>query len=203
MIAMLTGSVARKDGEGVVIDVNGVGYRVRVPMTSLASVGAVGESTVLEIHTSVREDAIELFGFKSALDRKVFEKLISVNGVGPRLALSVMSALDAPSLIAAVTRGDVASLKAVKGVGKKTAERLILELRDKLSNLAPAHAEFASPDASGAASVVVLDDLHSALSNLGFQDAQAARAIASLRDRADELSFDELLREALKLLRKS
>ncbi|MEL6181007.1 MAG: Holliday junction branch migration protein RuvA, partial [Myxococcota bacterium] len=179
-----------------------VGYRVHMPMTGLDKLPALGEEITLHIHTSVREDAMDLFGFRQEADRRLFAKLISVSGVGPRLGLSILSSMNAREVVRAVLRGDIGALKSVKGIGKKTAERLILELNDKVSDFDTSSSVIGEEGAHGEPSINdMLDDLRSALSNLGYPASKADQTVQAVRGQADELSFDELLREALKQLR--
>lgn len=209
MIAMLRGKVFHKDLEGAIIDAGGVGYRVEMPVSALSALPRDGEEATIFVHTSVREDAIDLFGFTSQSDKRVFTKLISVTGIGPRLALSCLSAMPAEELVAAVVQGNLALLKGIKGVGKKTAERMILELRDVFQGLdvgggpIKASAGAGPTPAQGAISTaIMLSDLRSGLTNLGFAPADIEAAVRILREKATDLSAEELFREALTVLRK-
>ncbi len=194
MIARLAGVVAEKGGDFAVVEVGGVGYRVFLSQVSLARLPPAGEKVALRIHTHVREDALQLFGFASEEEEAVFHELIAVTNVGPRAALNIRSGIEARDLARAVADGDVARLTRVPGVGKKTAERLVVELKEKLLALARAAAP-AAPSAGGAQ-----EQLARALTGLGYKEPQAAQAVEALRGRADR-PLDELLREALKLLR--
>ncbi len=194
MIARLAGIVLEKGADHAVVDVGGVGYRVSVSQVALASLPPAGEKAALRIHTHVREDALQLYGFASEEEEAVFHELIGVKNVGPRAALNILSGIEARDLARAVADGDVARLTRVPGVGKKTAERLVLELRDKLVALARA----AAPRPAGPQGA--LEQLATALVGLGYKAPQAEQAAEALRDRADR-PLDELLREALKLLR--
>ena len=141
MISHLRGALLEKHPNAVVVDVHGVGYEVTIPVTVYSSLPAIGAEVALHIHTHVREDALSLFGFVSAAEKALFEKLISVSGIGPKLAVTALSGLAAPELIAAIRTGDLDQLVKIPGVGKKTAERMVLELRDKLDSIgAPARA---------------------------------------------------------------
>jgi len=201
MIAMLRGILVQKDFAGVILDVNGVGYRVQMPMTNLDKLPELGEEITLHIHTSVREDALELFGFRQEADRRLFAKLISVSGVGPRLGLSILSSMSAQETVRAVLRGDIGALKSVKGIGKKTAERLILELNDKVTDFDTGTSVIGDNPGGQPSVNEMLDDLRSALSNLGYPASKADQTVQAVRGQAAELSFDELLREALKQVR--
>ena len=195
MIGRLTGQVAeRRDGEAI-LDVGGVGYRVYLSAVSLAKLPALGERVTLRTYTHVRDDAIQLYGFATEEEEAVFRELIGVKNVGPRAAQNILSGIEAKDLAAAVAQGDVARLTKVPGVGKKTAERLVVELREKLVALARAAAPVAKP-AGG-----ILGQLEQALIGLGYRPQQAEVVVSSLRGDAEGRGLDELLREALKLLR--
>ncbi|MBN2498358.1 MAG: Holliday junction branch migration protein RuvA [Deltaproteobacteria bacterium] len=194
MIAQLSGVLARKAGDGhLVVDVGGVGYGVQVSSTTLDKLPAEGEPVSVCVFTHVRQDAIALFGFADLDERAVFEALISLNGVGPRAALGVLSGIESRELARAICNEDLARLCLVPGVGKKKAERMVLELKDKLLPLAGEPQE--RPDA-------VVADLRSALANLGFKATEAERAIAALKKRIlDGAELEALVPEALRLLR--
>lgn len=195
MIARLSGRVAEKREGEVVVDVAGVGYRVHLSAATLAALPGHGEPVTLRVYTHVREDAIDLFGFATEEEEAVFRELIGVKNVGPRAAQNILSGIEARELAAAVAQGDVARLTQVPGVGKKTAERLVVELKDRLLALARAAAPARRP-AQG-----VLEQLEQALVSLGYKQPQAHGAAEALRDRAEGRPLDELLREALQLLR--
>jgi len=196
VIAHLAGVVAdKRDGE-VVVDVNGVGYRVRVSQSCLAAVPARGEKVLLRTYTHVREDALDLYGFLSEEEEAVFGELIGVKAVGPRAAQNILSGIEARELAVAVAGGDVARLTKVPGVGKKTAERLVVELKEKLVALAKA-----APGRGTAARGPVLEQLEQALLGLGYRPQQAAQAVDAVAERSAGRALDDLLREALKLLR--
>ena len=197
MIARLTGILAEVGAGSAVVDAGGVGYLVHLSQLTQASLPARGEKVALRIYTHVREDALDLFGFASEEEEAVFRALIEVKGVGPRAAQNILSGIEARELAQAVAAGDVARLTKVPGIGKKTAERLVVELKDKLVALAKA---------SGGPRVVAheadaLEQLRAALVNLGYRPPQAEGAVESLRDEAEGKALDELLREALKRLR--
>jgi len=196
LIAHLAGTVAdKRDGE-VVVDVNGVGYRVRVSQSCLAAVPPRGEKVLLRTYTHVREDALDLYGFASEEEEAVFRELIGVKAVGPRAAQNILSGIEARELALAVASGDVARLTKVPGIGKKTAERLVVELKEKLVALARA----ATPS-KGAARGPILEQLEQALLGLGYRPQQAGQAVEAVADASEGRALDELLREALKLLR--
>jgi Holliday junction DNA helicase RuvA len=196
VIARLTGKVAEKGADHAVVDVGGVGYLVHLSAATLAQLPPQGQPATLRTFTNVRQDAIELFGFATEDEEAVFRALIEVKGVGPRAAQNILSGIEAKDLAAAVAHGDVARLTKVPGVGKKTAERLVVELKEKLALLARA----AGP-ARAAADSDVLEQLRQALVNLGYKAPQADGAVERLRGDAEGKKLDVLLRDALKLLR--
>lgn len=202
MIASLRGTVAEKGSSDAVIDVNGVGYRVFLSLLSLTRMPEVGEPTQLRIRTVVREDALDLFGFLTADEESLFLMLTSVSRVGPRLAMTVLSGLEVEALLSAIAGGEIARLSKIHGVGKKTAERVVLELRDKAQALARGLSD-APPTAKtppGAAD----KDVISALQNLGYKAPEAERGVALARERLGEAEgFERLFREALQALRKA
>ena len=199
MIANLRGRLVSKLPSRLVIDVNGVGYDVHVPVSTFYSVGDVGAEVSLRIHTHVREDTLSLFGFATKLELDLFERLIAISGVGPRLALSVLSGIEPPDLVRAIGNGDVARLTAIPGVGKKTAERIGLELRDKL----PVAVGVDEPKEDAApADGDLRADVLSALFNLGYHRPLAERAAAAALEGGDG-SFEQTLRQALRELARS
>ena len=196
MIARLSGIVAEKGADHAIVDVGGVGYLVHLSAVSLAALPPQGGAATLRTYTNVRQDAIDLFGFASEDEESVFRALIDVKGVGPRAAQNILSGIQARDLAQAVAQGDVARLTKVPGVGKKTAERLVVELKEKLAVLARA----AGP-ARAAPGASALEQLRTALVNLGYKQPQADSAVDALRDGAEGRKLDDLVREALKLLR--
>ncbi len=208
MIGRLVGLIAEEEADGaLVLVVSGVGYEVAAPLGTtgrLRALSPTGPHTLF-IHTNVREDALELFGFATRHDRDVFRAVIAVSGVGPRTALSVLSALPGGELARVIARKEIARLVAISGIGKKTAERLLLELRDKL----PAPTGAAAPPAEGprsaAASATAPDTrelLVSALTRMGYKPAEAERAAGELDDKLGDLSLSDAVREALRVLAK-
>ena len=196
MIARLTGKVAEKGEAHAVVDVGGVGYLVHLSRLSLATLPPRDDAVALRIYTLVREDALDLYGFATEEGEAVFRALILVKGVGPRAALNILSGIEARELAQAVAQGDVARLTKVPGIGKKTAERLVVELKDRLLTLARAAGPSRpAPDAEP------LEQLRTALQNLGYRPQQAEGVVEALREEAEARPLDELLREALKLLR--
>ena len=196
MIAFLRGRVLDKHPNRLIVDVQGVGYEVQVPLSTYYDVGTEGAEVSLRVHTHVREDALQLFGFLTALEQQVFERLIGISGIGPKLAIGVLSGIEPRELIGAVQRADVARLTAIPGIGKKTAERIVLELRDRLQQFAGAPAEAAAPPASPADRL--RDDLVSALVNLGYHRPQAEKTVESTLKSSGALEFEQALRRVLK-----
>jgi holliday junction DNA helicase RuvA len=196
VIAFLRGRIFEKHPNRIVVDVDGVGYDVSVPLSTFYGLGDAGSAITLRIHTHVREDALALYGFSTRLEQDLFERLIGVSGIGPKLALAVLSGIEPPDLTRAIERGDIARLTAIPGVGKKTAERIVLELRDRL----PVSA-ITEPvgDASGLA---LRDDLLSALINLGYHRPLAERAVETVLKRSSGGDFEQHLKQALRELAK-
>jgi Holliday junction DNA helicase RuvA len=198
MISHLRGNLLEKHPNVLIVDVGGVGYEVLIPVSAFSSLPEAGSEVRLHIHTHVREDALVLFGFLSPADKVLFEKLISVSGVGPKLAITTLGGLTAPDLAAAIKAGSLETLTRIPGVGKKTAERLVLELRDKLDLLPGASKTAAAP--KGAFSDTE-EDVISALSNFGASRAAAETALGKARSATESNEFDALFRRALKLVR--
>ncbi len=195
MIGLLTGRVVESSPERLLLDVGGVGYEVAIPLSTFYEIEKTepGASVRLFVHTHVREDQLALFGFWSAREKQLFEHLIAVSGIGPRLAQVVLSGMPPDDLLAALAAGDLARLVRIPGVGKKTAERMVVELREKLQKLAAALPAKAAVDSSD-------EDLIAALVNLGYKESQAGTAVAAARQDAPEAAFHELLRLALRRL---
>ncbi len=191
MIAALRGRLLEKHPSRLIVDVQGVGYDVQVPLSTYGSVGEVGSELSIRVHTHVREEQIALFGFLTALEQQIFERLISVNGIGPKVALAVLSGIAPGDLVAAVQGNEPARLTTIPGIGRKTAERIVLELRDRL----PA-ALAVSPEASTPGGAVRAD-LLSALVNLGYQRAGVEKALGDVLKAHPDATFDEALRQAL------
>jgi len=195
MIGWLSGKVVQAVPDRLILDVGGVGYLVAIPLSTYYEIqkADAGAAIRLFIHTHVREDALALYGFWSEREKELFEQLIAVSGIGPRLAQVVLSGMAPDELIAALAAGDVARLVRIPGVGKKTAERMVVELRDKLQALA---AQLPAARASAASD----DDLVAALVNLGYKPSLAEGAVGAARKEAPEAAFHELLRLALRRL---
>lgn len=190
MIARLFGKIADKQPNRLIVDVSGVGYDVQVPLSTFYVAADVGAEMALRIHTHVREDQLALYGFATELELTMFERLIAVSGIGPRLALSVLSGIEPRELAAAIQRGDLARLTAIPGVGKKTAERMCVELRDRIPK--GIEAAPASPADS------LRDDLASALVNLGYHRQAIDKSLEKLLATTTVPRFEDALRSALK-----
>lgn len=199
MIALLTGKIAHKSPEYIILDVNGVGYRVQIPFSTYYELPDTGSQISLTIYTHVKEDAISLYGFRTPVEKSFFQLLISVSGIGPKMGKDILSNVQVDELAAAITRGDLARLSAVPGIGRKTAERMVLELRDKVLKLdLPA----ATPEGGyAAAEGGIEEDVASALINLGYKEAVVKKTLAEMRIPADA-TMEEALKLALKTLMK-
>ena len=199
MIACLRGQLLEKHPTRVILDVHGVGYDVAVPVSTFYAIGEPGADVTLRVHTHVREDALALYGFLTAFELVVFERLIATSGIGPKLALAVLSGIEAGDFVAAVQRGDVARLTRIPGVGKKTAERICLELKDKLPALeGPGAPVLVVPPATA-----LRDDLVSALVNLGYHHTAVDKVLDKQLSSDEAPPFDLALRTALKELARS
>ena len=201
MIAHLSGNLFTKSVDGIIVDVGGVGYEVAVPLSTFYSLPEVGEKLSLLIYTHVKEGILKLFGFHSSTEKKIFIKLISISGVGPKLALSVLSGLSGKDLLQAISGGDESKVQSIPGIGKKTAERIILELKDKVGMETEGAALEVTPGEPGSR---LFDDVLSALLNLGYKkgDVEKRLNIIKREDVDRPWSFEPLLKEALRLLAK-
>jgi len=199
MIAHLRGTLLEKHPNLVIVDTGGVGYEVTIPVSAYSSLPETGAEVQLHIHTHVREDAFLLFGFLSAADKALFEKLITVSGIGPKLAVTALGGLTAPDLAQAIREASIEQLVRIPGVGKKTAERMVLELRDKL-DLLPGIARAAAASAKSAFNTTE-EDVISALANFGASRTSAEAAVSKARSATEGNDFDGLFRRALKLVR--
>lgn len=191
MIARLRGKLIEKEPARVVVDVNGVGYEVFVPLTTFTSMPENGAEVSVDIYTHVREDVIALYGFSSRQERRVFERLISISGIGPRLAVTILSGGSVEGLVGAIRRGDLARLTAIPGVGKKTAERIVVELKDKLQDVTE---EAPKP--------AVETDVMSALENLGYPRAMVEAAVRRGVEGDADVGFETLFKRTLQILTK-
>ena len=200
MIARIAGTLAEKTPGRLIVDVQGVGYDLQVPLSTFYVVGELGAAVTLRVHTHVREDVIALYGFATMLEQELFERLIAISGIGPKLGLAVLSGIEPPDLLRAIRAQDVARLTAIPGVGKKTAERIGLELKDRLPPSLQAAADSLKPAGPGDQ---LREDLLSALLNLGYQRTPAEKAIEAVLKASPEPRFDEALRAVLRALMKA
>jgi Holliday junction DNA helicase RuvA len=199
MIASLTGRLAFKAPAHLVLDVHGVGYEVFIPLSTYYGLPNLNESTSLSVHTHVREDAIQLFGFLTSQEKDAFVLLTSVSGVGPKLALSVLSALPVSDLVSAIQSGDVERLTTVPGIGNKSASRLVLELKDKVEKLHPGLVSASEVPRHG--HEATFDDALSALVNLGYRPQDAKEALKQVKkSNAESIVLKDMIRESLKEL---
>ncbi|HXD33498.1 MAG TPA: Holliday junction branch migration protein RuvA [Pyrinomonadaceae bacterium] len=205
MIAYLTGTLLAKQVTSVIVDVGGVGYEVSIPISTFYELEEPGSRVQLRIYTHVREDTLQLFGFKTARERELFTRLISVSGIGPKLGITLLSGMSAEEMIAAIRNNDLARLTLIPGVGRKTAERLVVELRDKIGTLAPSGVEETGVEAQPSR-VVTEDAVHqdalSALVNLGYQRSAAEKSITFALSEGGEITVESLLRRSLRRLAK-
>ena len=197
MIAHLRGTLLAKHPNQAIVETHGVGYDVAISVPTFAEMPAAGAEVALHIHTHVREDALSLYGFLRLAEKQLFEKLLTVSGIGPTLAIKILSGMPADEMIGAIRGGDLARLTRIPGIGKKTAERMVLELRDKLP--APGASDTST---TAALASPVEEDVISALVNLGYQRAAADKALLAARGGESPQSFDVLFREALGSLSK-
>jgi holliday junction DNA helicase RuvA len=199
MIAHLRGRLLEKHPNRIIVEVQGVGYEAHVPLSTFYGMAEAGSEISLRIHTHVREDALLLYGFATVLELQIFERLISVSGIGPKLALAVLSGIEPNELVAAVRQANIARLTGIPGIGKKTAERIVLELKDKMTALlAPETA--AAPAAAGGETLRT--DVLSALVNLGYHRPLAERAVDAALKTGTDASFERTLKQALRELAK-
>jgi len=200
MIALLTGKIAGKSPDSVILDVNGVGYRVQIPFSTFFALPEDGATLTLNIHTNVKEDAIHLYGFLTPKEKQFFQLLITVSGVGPKLAKDILSNIQPDQLASALCRGDIVRLSAIPGIGKKTSERLVLELKDKIVKLGLAGTSDGSSTLSKQESSI-RDDVASAIINLGYKEALVIKTLSEIDTGADA-PMETVLKLALKRLMK-
>jgi Holliday junction DNA helicase RuvA len=208
MIAHLSGTLLSKEPNSVILDVGGVGYEVTIPISTFYDLEEPGSNVKLRIYTHVREDALQLFGFKTLRERELFMRLISVSGIGPRLGITLLSGMSAEEMIASIRTNNLARLTLIPGVGRKTAERLVMELRDKVATLSSAETEeeLGAAAAAGAAMTTggsMRSDVLSALLNLGYQRGTAEKAVTGALDEGGDISVEVILRRSLKKLAKA
>ena len=199
MIGLLRGRLLEKRPNQVILDVGGVGYLVAVPLSTFATLGELHAEVTLLIHTHVREDALALYGFLSAREKHLFELLLGASGVGPSLALKILSGMNVEELVPAIRGADLARLTKIPGVGRKTAERMVVELKDKLEAVAVE----AEKPAAAASSAGAEADVKSALINLGYDERTADSAVAEAKRQAGTSNFEKLLRASLATLTES
>ena len=200
MIAHLRGKLLSKKADRVILEAAGVGYEVFIPVSTFYELGEVGADISLHIYTHVREDVFALYGFRTEREKRMFERLMTVSGVGPRLAVTILSGLELEDLIPAIRKSDIATLTRIPGVGRKTAERLALELREKLDELSlPAEGE-ARPAVPGVTLGGAEQEVLSALVNLGYAQPAAETAVRAVRRENPDGAFEHLLRGSLRLL---
>ena len=197
MIAHIAGKLIQKQPNAVIVDVGGVGYELTVPLSTFYELGDVGTDVALRAYTYVREDALQLFGFRTDLEKQLFLLLTSVSGVGPKLAITLLSGMSASDLIRALRDNNLARLTGIPGVGKKTAERLVVELRDKVTKLTVETATESVPVATALPISAISDDVVSALVNLGYQKTVAEKAVAKVFKVNPDVTFETALKLAL------
>lgn len=200
MIAHLKGILLSKSPNAIIIDNNGLGYEVFVPLSTFYTLpDEEGQEISLHIHTHVREDALILFGFKTILEKKIFRLLISVSGIGPKLAINILSGIGPDTLLEAIAYGDVAKLQSIPGVGKKTAERISLELKDKAQS-ARSDIDLPPLKISSHEEKEIRDDALSALVNLGYSSKAAGSAVDKALAKSGDMTLERIITEALKVL---
>ena len=202
MIGFLSGKILEKNANTVLVDVGGVGYEVTIPLSTFYELGEIGSNVSLRIFTHVREDALQLFGFKTERERDLYLKLISVQGIGAKSGITMLSGMSADEIVAAIRTNNLARLTAIPGVGKKTAERLVVELRDKIAELSLTAAAASATGRPSSGTDAVFDDALSALVNLGYQRNAAEKALQESAREGTELTVQKLLRSALQRLAK-
>lgn len=203
MIAYLKGKLFAKQANTVIVEVGGVGYEVMIPLSTFYELGEEGTEVELRIYTHVREDAIQLFGFKTERERELYLKLISVQGIGAKSGVAMLSGMSADEIVTAIRTDNVVRLTSIPGVGKKTAERMVIELRDKVGDIITgAGGADAGPAGAAASSDETYDDALSALLNLGYQRVAAEKALKQALTDGAENSVQKLLRRSLQLLAK-
>jgi len=199
MIAHIQGFLHFKSPEYLVIDVDGIGYQVHVPLSTFYDLPQLGSAVSLHIHTHVREDALQLYGFQSPEEKALFVRLISISGIGPRLAVNILSGISPAELVDSLIQNNLARLISIPGVGRKTAERIMVELKDKVSSLAPGHV--VTEPVKATADEAMIEDALSALLNLGYKKGVAQGAIENARKRLQgEITLESLLKESLRAL---
>ena len=203
MIAYLSGKLLEKQANTVIVDVGGVGYEVSIPLSTFYELGEIGSDVQLRIYTHVREDAIQLFGFKTNRERELYLRLISVQGIGAKSGIGMLSGMSADELILALRTDDLAKLTTIPGVGRKTAERMVIELRDKVGDLSVAGTSALDAVTTGSTTVDdIFEDALSALVNLGYQRNAAEKALQIAAKEVTDATVQKLLRRSLQVLAK-
>ncbi len=197
MIARIQGQVIEKRPGVLVVETNGIGYRIQVSLTTFYDLPELGEPVCLHTYTYVREDALQLYGFITSLEKELFQVLIGVSGIGPKLALNILSGIAPAALLAALSSGDLGRLVSIPGIGRKTAERMILELREKVQKMESRHA---GPGAGPQPKADTSEDVISALVNLGYKRGQAEKAVESVLKQIPGAKLEEALKESLRVL---
>jgi Holliday junction DNA helicase RuvA len=207
MIAHLSGTLLSKEPNSLILDVGGVGYEVTIPISTFYDLEDTGSNVKLRIYTHVREEALQLYGFKTLRERELFLRLISVSGIGPKLGITLLSGMSADEMIASIRSNNLARLTLIPGVGRKTAERLVVELRDKVASLsAETEEELGAASAAGAPLVTedsMRSDVLSALLNLGYQRSSAEKAVTAALDEGGDITVELILRRSLRKLAKA
>jgi len=199
MIAHLKGILFKKATQSIIIDVGGVGYEVSVPLSTFYSLPETDESVSLQIHTHVKDDSLTLFGFNTGLEKILFLMLVSVSGIGPKLAVNILSGMGPQDLLEAIAHGDAIRVQAIPGIGKKTAERIVLELKDRASK-ALGKIDISPMPLPQGEEKMAMDDALSALMNLGYSPKSAKVSIETAKSRVKEMTLESLIREALRIL---
>jgi Holliday junction DNA helicase RuvA len=200
MIALISGKIVYKGISHVIVDVQGVGYRIFIPLTTFYELPEAGQIITLHVHTNVKQDAINLFGFYTVQERDLFQLMISVSGIGPKMSMNILSGISAQELLRAISSGNVGKLVNIPGVGKKMAERLILELKEKVIKKMMMEKMPAADDQHQAREIII-EDVLSALVNLGYKSNVAGDALDKvLQTSEEELGMDQLLKKTLKIL---
>jgi holliday junction DNA helicase RuvA len=200
MIALINGRIAYKGISNVVVDAHGVGYRIFIPLTTFYELPEEGQPVCLHVHTHVKPDAINLFGFYTIQERDLFQLMISVSGIGPKIAMNILSGIAAADLVKAISGGDLGKLIAIPGVGRKMAERLILELKEKVVRKMMAE-QVPAADGENEASEMIREDVLSALMNLGYKSNTARDALDKVMQiKTEKLTLDQLLKKTLKII---
>jgi Holliday junction DNA helicase RuvA len=207
MIAHLSGILLSKQATSVILDVGGVGYEITIPVSTFYELEEAGSTVQLRIYTHVREDALQLYGFKTARERELFTRLISVSGIGPKLGITLLSGMSADEMIASIRTNNLARLTLIPGVGRKTAERLVMELRDKVASLSSSELEEELGAKTPAGSPLPTEDsmrsdVLSALLNLGYQRSSAEKAVTAALDEGGDITVELILRRSLRKLAK-